>query len=109
MVLNNKGNNRAILYWTATGNQLIRVQASVFCKDTSILSPEYFFNDDIDGYSDLSGRYNKADGATRVFYIPSSVEKVKVGWSRAYITTVSGGKNVDGKRISNTYVGEITS
>ena len=89
----NKGTHRGSLHWNATGKQLTRVQATVFCKDTSILSPDYFFDGDIDGYLDLSGRYNQTNGTTSSFDIPSDVEKVKVGWSSAYITTVTDGKN----------------
>ena len=88
----NSNNNKGSLHWSATGYQLTRVQATIFCKDTSILFPEYFFNGDIDGYSDLSGRYNEAYGATGSFDISSDVKKVKVGWSSAYITTVTDGK-----------------
>lgn len=53
---------------------------------------EISLEDDIDGYSDLSGRYNYASGITEDFDIPSNVEKVKVGWKNAYVTTVKDGK-----------------
>lgn len=87
-----KNSNSAYLHWNATGKKLTRVTAKVFCKSTSILFPESYFNDDIDGYSDLSGRYNSASGATDSFDIPPGTTKVKVGWSSAYVTTVAGGK-----------------
>lgn len=85
-------NNTGYLHWNATGYQLTRVQAKVYCKSTSLLFPTSYFNDDIDGYSDLSGRYNSASGATDSFNIPSDVKKVNVGWSSASVTTVQGGK-----------------
>lgn len=87
-----KSTQSAHLHWNATGEQLTRVQARVFCKPTSIFATNYCYNDDIDGYSDLSGRYNYASGITEDFDIPSNVEKVKVGWKNAYVTTVKDGK-----------------
>lgn len=87
----NKGTHRGQIHWTATGNQLTRVQAEVFCRDTSILFHKYYFSGDIDGYSDLSGRYDIANGVTSTFDIPSDVEKVQVGWKNAYVTTVTHG------------------
>lgn len=87
-----KSTQSAHLHWNATGEQLTRVQARVFCKPTSIFATNYYYNDDIDGYSDLSGRYNYASGITEDFDIPSNVEKVKVGWKNAYVTTVKDGK-----------------
>jgi hypothetical protein len=87
-----KNSNSAYLHWNATGERLTRVTAKIFCKSTSILFPKSYFNDDIDGYSDLSGRYNSASGATDSFDIPSGTTKVKVGWSSAYVTTVAKGK-----------------
>ena len=60
-------------------------------KERSYYEKSYF-NDDIDGYSDLSGRYNSASGATDSFNIPSDVKKVNVGWSSASVTTVQDGK-----------------
>lgn len=82
----------AYLHWNATGNQLTKVEAKVFCKSTSLLSPKYYFNNYISGYNDLSGRYNQANGVTSNFSIPSNTKKVRVGWSNAYVTTVTQGK-----------------
>ena len=87
-----KSTQSAHLHWNATGEQLTRVQARVFCKPTSIFATNYYYNDDIDGYSDLNGRYNYASGITEDFEIPSDGEKVNVGWKSAYITTVKDGK-----------------
>lgn len=85
-------NHTGYLHWNATGYQLTRVQAKVYCKSTSLLFPTSYFNGDIDGYSDLNGRYNSASGATDSFSIPSDVKKVNVGWSSASVTTVQNGK-----------------
>ncbi|WP_283609540.1 hypothetical protein [Faecalispora anaeroviscerum] len=80
------------LYWEAKGNQLTRVSADGYCKSTSILNPEAYFNGSLQGYSDLSGRYNRAGGTSANFTIPKGITKVKVGWKNAYITTVEDGK-----------------
>lgn len=84
-------NHTGSLHWDATGYQLTRVQAKVYCISTSLLFPTSYFNDNIDGYSDLNGRYNSAHGATESFNIPSDIKKVKVGWSSASVTTVQDG------------------
>lgn len=87
-----KNTHKGYLHWTATGDKLTRVQANVFCRETTILFPESFFDGDIDGYSDLRGQYNSAYGATGSFEIPSNIKKVKVGWDNAYVTTLEDGK-----------------
>lgn len=82
----------AYLHWNATGYQLTKVEANVFCESTSILFPKSYFNGKISGYNDLSGRYNTANGTTKSFTIPSDTEKVRIGWKSAYVTTVTQGK-----------------
>lgn len=85
-------NGVAYLHWEAHGDQLTNVKAKVYCKDTSILFPKSYFNDYINEYDDLDGMYDNAYGQTEFFSIPDDVEKVKVGWSNVYITTVKDGK-----------------
>lgn len=82
----------ANLHWEARGKQLTRVSADGYCKSTSILFPESYFDGALEGYSDLQGRYNSAAGTGDTFSIPDGVTTVKVGWKNAYITTVTNGK-----------------
>lgn len=84
------------IHWNATGDRLTRVDADVFCKSTSILFPEIYFEGAIDGYRDLRGRYNTAEGGTDDFDIPSGVEKVRVGWSSATVATITNTTNIGG-------------
>lgn len=85
----NSSTSQGHIHWKATGDRLTRVQATVYCKNTSVLYPETYFDEDIDGYTDLSGRYNDAHGSTDNFNIPRDVDFVSVGWSSATVSTVT--------------------
>ena len=50
-----------------------------------------FIYGDIDEYRDLNGRYNTANGATDDYDIDSGLKNVNIGWTNAYVSTVSGG------------------
>ena len=72
----------------ATRHTFIGMQQA---RDLQEQLQRYFVSSHL-SYSDRSGRYNSASGATDSFGIPSGTTKIKVGWSSAYVTTVAGGK-----------------
>lgn len=86
----------AHIHWTAAGERLTRVHADVFCQSTSMFFPDTYFEGTIDGYADLGGRYNTANGVTDDFDIPNNVDKVKVGWSSATVSTVTSTVKIPG-------------
>lgn len=82
------GSSQAILSWTAVASQLKNVSGSIYCKNTSALSPKTYCSSFIH-CPYLDGTEGRASEATSSFTVPFAKTTYKVGYTGVNLRTIT--------------------
>lgn len=93
--------NRYYLSWEIHYPQLTYFSADLYCRDTSLFFPTYYVN--TSESQSYTGANSLGYGQSYTYFsIPSSIDKVRVGWTDEYISSVTNSFYVqDGNSVVN--------